>query len=77
MLNGMEKEITLDGIDGDLNCVAGNAVEVQDKVTGLSGLFWIDSDTHIWENGTHIMNLELNFKNIMDEKESTETETGK
>ncbi len=71
MLAGIEKHVTLDGIDGDLTCIAGNAVEVQDSATGLIGIFWIDSDTHTWENGTHVMNLELNFKNIMDEKEST------
>lgn len=73
MFIGIEKKVTLDGIDGDLKCIAGNAVEVQDKATGLDGIFWIDSDTHIWENGTHIMNLELNFKNIMDSKEYEET----
>ena len=72
MFVGIEKKVTLDGIDGDLNCIAGNAVEVQDRAAGLDGIFWIDSDTHIWENGTHIMNLELNFKNLMDEKESVE-----
>lgn len=66
--------MTIDGIDGNLDCIAGNAVEVQDKATGLNGIFWIDSDTHIWENGTHIMNLELNFKNLMDEKENAEQE---
>ena len=53
---------------------AGNGVEVYDKATGLNGLFWIDSDTHTWENGTHIMSLELNFKNIMDSKEYEENE---
>lgn len=74
MLKGIEKKVTLDGINGDLQCIAGNGVEVYDKTTGLNGLFWIDSDTHTWENGTHIMNLELNFKNIMDSKEYEETE---
>ena len=74
MLQGVEKKVTLDGINGDLACIAGNGVEVYDKATGLNGVFWIDSDTHTWENGTHIMNLELNFKNIMDSKEYTETE---
>lgn len=74
MLQGIEKRVTLDGINGDLACIAGNAVEVYDKATGLNGVFWIDSDTHTWENGTHIMNLELNFKNIMDSKEYEETE---
>lgn len=74
MLQGIEKRVTLDGINGDLTCIAGNAVEVYDKATGLNGIFWIDSDTHTWENGTHIMNLELNFKNIMDSKEYEEPE---
>lgn len=69
MFTGIEKQVSLDGIDGDLRCIAGNGVIVQDKATGLDGLFWIDSDTHAWENGTHIMSLDLNFKNIMDEKE--------
>lgn len=74
MLKGIEKRVTLDGINGDLKCIAGNGVEVYDKATGLHGLFWIDSDTHTWENGTHIMNVELNFKNIMDSKETEEAE---
>lgn len=73
MLIGVEKRITLDGIDGDLRCIAGNGVEVYDQASGLSGLFWIDSDTHTWENGIHIMNLELNFKNIMEIKEHQDT----
>lgn len=74
MLQGIEKRVTLDGINGNLKCIAGNGVEVYDKATGLNGLFWIDSDTHTWENGTHTMNLELNFKNIMDSREYEETE---
>lgn len=74
MLYGVKKKVDLDGINGDLSCIAGNGVEVYDKATGLNGVFWIDSDTHTWENGTHIMSLELNFKNIMDSKEYTETD---
>lgn len=71
MLAGIEKKVTLTGIDGNLKCIAGNAVEVQDRAAGLEGIFWIDSDTHTWENGIHTMNLELNYKNLMDEKEGT------
>ena len=74
ILQGVEKRVMIDGINGDLKCIAGNGVEVYDKATGLNGLFWIDSDTHTWENGVHIMNLELNFKNVMDSKEYEETE---
>jgi len=73
LLVGVEKKVNLDGINGDLKCIAGNGVEVYDKATGLNGLFWIDSDTHTWENGTHVMSLELNFKNIMDSREDETT----
>lgn len=69
MLNGIEMKVTLEGIKGDLKCIAGNGVKVYDSATKLNGLFWIDSDVHIWENGNHTMSLELNFKNIMDSKE--------
>lgn len=74
MLQGIEKKVTIDGINGDMGCIAGNGVKVRDKATGLIGLFWIESDTHTWENGVHTMNLELNFENIMDGKEYEETE---
>jgi hypothetical protein len=70
LLNGVEKKVNFDGIDGDMKCIAGNGVKVYDVATKLNGLFWIDNDTHTWENGTHIMSLELNFKNIMDSKDS-------
>ncbi|MCM1184435.1 MAG: hypothetical protein NC337_13770 [Roseburia sp.] len=72
MFSGIEKKVTIDGINGDLKCIAGNAVEVRDAATGLAGIFWIDADMHTWENGVHLMNLELNFKNLMDEKDSEE-----
>ena len=74
LLQGIEKHVTVGAADGDLKCIAGNGVEVYDRATGLNGLFWIDSDTHTWENGTHMMSLELNFKNIMDSKEYEEKE---
>lgn len=77
MFTGIEKKVTLDGINGDLKCIAGNGVEVQDKASGLRGIFWIDADTHTWENGNHTMNLELNFKNLMDEKDVEEAEEAK
>ena len=72
MLNGVEKKISVEGVDGDLDCIAGNGVKIQDKTTGLKGLFWIESDTHTWENGIHTMSLELSFKNTMDSKEYEE-----
>lgn len=77
LLQGVEKRVTVNGIDGNLACIAGNGVVVCDKAAGLNGLFWIDSDTHTWENGIHTMDLELNFKNIMDKKEHTESQKTK
>ena len=53
-------------------CLAGNMVHVKDDHTGLVGKFYIDSDTHTWSKGVHSMQLELNFENLMDEKELEE-----
>ena len=72
ILSGIQKKVTLDGIHGHLECIAGNGVEVYEKASGLRGLFWIDTDTHTWENGVHTMSLELNFQNVMDSKEYEE-----
>lgn len=73
MLSGIEKTITIECINAELECVAGNAVQVYDSATGLKGIFYITNDSHTWENGTHTTNLELNFRNLMDSKEYTET----
>lgn len=66
MLNGIEQTCSLSGF-GDTTCVTGYGVQVKDTHTGLVGLFYIDSDTHTWEGGNYTIDLELNFKNIMNE----------
>lgn len=65
MLSGIEKTASIEAI-GNVDCISGYGVKVKDTVTGLTGVFWIESDTHTWENGNHTMSLELAFKNIMD-----------
>ncbi|NNG67349.1 XkdQ/YqbQ family protein [Caldanaerobacter subterraneus] len=67
MLRGIEKTLNIRAL-GNVDCITGMAVKVKDKATGLTGLFYIDSDTHTFENGQHMMDLTLNFQNIMDEK---------
>ena len=67
MLEGVRKDINVECL-GNIECVSGNGVHVRDSLTGLTGLFYIDSDTHTWQNGQHIMRLVLNFKKIMDER---------
>ena len=73
-LKGAEKRCTLSGF-GDYTCITGRAVKVKDSYTGLIGLFYIDADTHTWENGVYNIDLELNFQNIMNEVDKSETET--
>ena len=77
MLKDIEQTCSLTGF-GDTTCITGYGVQVKDSHTGLVGLFYIDSDTHTWEGGNYTIDLELNFKNIMnevsvgeDEKENT------
>lgn len=54
---------------GDINCISNYFVQVRDGATGLSGKYFIKSDSHTWEGGTHKMDLEIAFEAIMDEKE--------
>lgn len=70
------QSITLTAI-GDKNCQSGYSVVVKDAATGLSGKYWIKTDKHTWENGAYMMELELSFEQLMDEKDiETEEEEG-
>lgn len=62
---------------GDINCISCYFVEVKDTATGLSGKYWIASDSHTFENGTHKMELELRFDSLMDTKEAKDEEEEK
>lgn len=64
-----QQKITVQNL-GNPNYITGNAVVMKDSVTGLSGLFWIDSDTHSWKNGLYQNKLTLNFRNLMDQKDA-------
>lgn len=55
---------------GDRNCLSCYYVTLHDRATGLTGLYWISSDRHIWENGIYTMELDLVFDSIMDTKET-------
>ena len=57
---------------GDINCLSCYFVQVKDTATGLSGKYWIASDSHTFENGTHKMELELRFDSLMDTKDIKE-----
>lgn len=57
---------------GDINCLSCYFVEVKDTATGLSGKYWIASDSHTFENSVHKMELELRFDSLMDTKDIKE-----
>lgn len=66
LLKDIELTASVEGL-GITECVSGTAVVVSEPVTGLDGLFYIDSDTHKFENGLHTMSLDIAFENIMDQ----------
>lgn len=67
MLKGIERSGEISAL-GNIDCITGYAIKVKEPYTNLVGLFYIDSDTHTWNNGQHTMQLSLHFENIMDEK---------
>lgn len=73
ILTGRERSASLDGY-GDTTCITGYGVTVTDSSTGLKGLFYIDTDSHTWENGEYKIQLNLNYKNIMNEVTAGEDE---
>lgn len=78
-LQGINKTASLTMI-GDYRCVSGLGVIIEDSRTGLKGKFWIENDSHEWNNDIYTTTLELAFKNVMDvqeeDQEQTATSTG-
>lgn len=68
MFKTVEKTFTLECVN--LNeAVTGAGAVVRDSSTGLSGVVWIDADTHAWQNGVATMSLTVTLKQMMDTKE--------
>lgn len=66
LLVGITKEASVDAI-GNIKCVAGKSLKIKDAATGLTGKFYITSDSHTFSNGVHMMKLELSWTNTMEE----------
>lgn len=60
---GLAQSVTVECV-GDPRLTTGRTVIVRQPVTGLSGIFWIDSDRHVWTNGGYTAVLTLNMRNI-------------
>lgn len=66
LLKGITKEADIESI-GYIQCVAGYSVKIEDKASGLTGKFYIESDKHTWKDGIHTMSLTLKFLNELEE----------
>ena len=73
-LHGIDKTANVEAL-GDVRCTAGKGLIIKDARTGLNGKYWIENDSHTWENGTYTMGLELAFKNAMDVQEEDQEES--
>lgn len=73
MFNGVEKTFTLNCVNHN-GAVTGAGAVVRDSSTGLSGVVWIDADTHTWSNGVATMSLTVTLKQMMDTKENNSSQ---
>ena len=71
---GVEKTFTLECVNFN-GAVTGAGAVVSDSSTGLSGVVWIDADTHTWQNGVATMSLTVTLKQMMDTKKASNTES--
>lgn len=67
MLKAIERTSTITAL-GNTSCVTGMAVFVDEPFTGLSGLFYINTDQHTWQNGQYTMQLTVDLQDVMDSK---------
>lgn len=65
LMNKPEREGNITVL-GDYRCISGYSIEVRDSL--FRGQFWIKSDSHTFNDGIHVMKLNLEFENIMTEE---------
>ncbi|WP_369284014.1 hypothetical protein [Oscillibacter sp. GMB15532] len=65
--NGIETTITAQCI-GSPKLITGNAVVVEEPVTGTYGQFWITADSHSFSEGVYRTKVSLDFRNLMDKQ---------
>ncbi len=66
---GLQQTMTVECL-GDPELISGSAVLLRANSTGVTGLCWIDSDTHTWKNGQYFCRLALNFRSLTNEVEA-------
>lgn len=66
MLTGITRTAKVNAL-GYTQCRAGYSINIKDRASGLTGKYYIENDSHTWENGVHTMSLNLKFENGMEE----------
>jgi hypothetical protein len=64
-----ESTITCLGLD---DVEAGVAAEVKESLTGLTGIYYVENDSHTVENGQHTMTLKLAWTDEVATKEASD-----
>lgn len=64
--HGLQQTLTVELLDPPTSLITGEAVSLRDTGSGVSGLFWVDSDTHTWKNKLHTGKFKLNFRSLMN-----------
>lgn len=64
--HGLQQTLTVELLDPPASLITGEAVLLRDTGGGVSGLFWVDGDTHAWKNGQHTGKFKLNFRSVMN-----------
>ena len=67
LLKRTEQTASVSGIPSDPRAISGYSLLLRDPETGLSGQFYIESDTHSYKNGISQIDLTLSFELLMDE----------
>lgn len=62
----LQQNLTVEVLDPPVSLITGEAVILRDTGSGVSGLFWVDGDTHSWKNKIHTGKFKLNFRNLMN-----------
>ncbi|MBM7866010.1 hypothetical protein GTO89_06345 [Heliobacterium gestii] len=76
MAENLLKELGKSSREASLECLgiddveAGVAVQVEETLTGLTGVFYVENDEHTLENGCHQMRLKLAWTDEVNTKEA-------
>lgn len=64
--HGLQQDLTVEVLEPPVSLITGEAVILRDTGSGVSGLFWVDSDSHFWKNKLHTGKFKLNFRSLMN-----------